>query len=181
MNKLRTAARLGIRGLIIAMLMTVNEVRALENNVHIDGTLVSEPCTLDPDGNTLTVDFGSVVMKGLYKDTRTAAIPFIITLTDCDTTLGKDVVLQLNGDESVALPGMLAAKGAGGVGIAIGLETPEGIAIAFNKQTPAFAIADGTTQIPLQAWVQAEPDAIKNKSLVAGEFSAAATLDVSYP
>lgn len=170
-----------ISGLFITLLMTAQSAQALDNNLQIGGTLVSEPCTLDPAQNTLTVDFGPIIMKGLYKEARTASIPFMITLSDCDTTLGKTVAITLSGDESKALPGMLAAKGTGGSGIAVGLETPEGIGVAINKEMPAYTLQNGATQIPLQAWIEAEPDAIKNQSLIAGEFSATATLDVRYP
>ncbi|MCG3100569.1 fimbrial protein [Enterobacter sp. DRP3] len=180
MTKPLTTAKRVMRGLLIALFMTMHSVQALDNNLQIGGTLVSEPCTLDPVQNTLTVDFGPLIMKGLYKDTRSAVIPFTITLSDCDTTLAQSVVLTLNGEESLGLPGMLAATGTGGKGIAIGLETPEGVAVAINKEIPAYTLTD-TTLIPLQAWVEAEPDAIKNQSLIAGEFSATATLDVRYP
>ncbi|HDX4051638.1 TPA: fimbrial protein [Enterobacter soli] len=151
------------------------------DNLQIRGVLVNEPCVLDPTENTLTVDFKTVIKKGLYKETRTPAFPFTIRLTDCDTSIGKDVMLTLSGDESTALPGLLTTHGSGSAGIAIGIEMPDKTPIAVNKATAAYALQDDVTEIHLQAFVEAEPDAIKNQTLVAGDFSATATINASYP
>lgn len=169
-------------GLIFLLVgLSVRPARAVDNNLQISGALVSEPCTLDVKGNTLSVDFGTVIEKSLYSDTRTHGVPFTVTLTDCDTSLGSDVNLTFGGEESIPLPGLLVATGAGASGIAIGIETPEGVSLPLNTPTKAFPLQNGTTAIVLQAYVQAEPDAITARSLVPGEFTAAATIDASYP
>ncbi len=154
---------------------------AQDKNLQISGTLVNEPCTMNPDNNTLSVAFGSVIEKTLYSDSRTKPVPFKVTLTDCDTSIAKSLNLTFSGTEDAALPGMLAASGDGGKGIAIGIATAEGVSLPVNQTTPAFALQDGTTVINLQAWVEAEPDVIAQQSLISGEFSAVATIDASYP
>lgn len=159
----------------------VMQANALDNNLQISGTLVSEPCTLDADSNTLTVAFGAVIAKSLYRDSRTTPVPFAVTLTDCDTSIAQAVELTFSGTEDAALPGKLAASGEGGTGIAIGIETAEGVELPINTTTPAFALQEGTTAINLQAWVQAEPEAIAQQSLIVGDFSAVATIGASYP
>lgn len=166
---------------VLLLLTTSSALAAQSNNLQMDGALVFEPCTLDSTINTLEVDFGTVIKKGLYKDHRTYAVPFVITLTDCDTSLGKIVNLMLSGPESKGLPGYLATTGAGSSGIAVGIETPEGKLLPINQLSPAYKLQDNATIIPLQAYVEAEPDAIKNQTLVAGDFSATATLEASYP
>ncbi|UIL51498.1 MULTISPECIES: fimbrial protein [Pantoea] len=169
-------------GLVLLLWLTVaGPSQALENNLQISGTLVTEPCTLDVNNNTQTVDFGTVIEKGLYKDVRTPGVPFTISLTECDISLGKTVSLTLTGAESTPLPGYLTATGSGSAGVAIGIETPEGKNLPVNQAMTGFALNDGTTEIVLQAYVQAEPDAIKNQSLVPGAFSATATIDAEYP
>lgn len=166
--------------LLLGLLMD-GPAQALENNLQISGTLVTEPCTLDVNNNTLAVDFGTVIEKGLYKDVRTPGVPLTITLTECDISLGKTVNLTLTGAESTPLTGYLATTGAGSAGIAIGIETLEGVNQPVNKAMTGLALNDETTQIVLQAYVQAEPEAIKNQSLVPGAFSATATIDAEYP
>ena len=152
-------------------------------NLQMDGTLVTEPCTLDPDGNSLTLPFGTIIKKGLYKDPRTPGLPFNVTLTDCDTSLGQSAMLTFTGVESQAanMSGFLSTTGPGSEGIVIGIETPDGQPIKINEPTPAMALRDGVTTIPLQAYVQATPESVGKQSLVAGDFSATATLDVAYP
>lgn len=171
----RTAA------VLLLALLAVPAVHAAGSNLQISGTLVTEPCSLDVNGNTLTVDFGTVIEKGLYKDIRTPGVPLTITLTDCDISLGKTVTLTFSGTESAALPGYLAATGDGSDGIAIGIETPDGTALPVNRASAGFSLQDGTTQIPLRAYVEVEADAIKNRTLTPGEFSASATIDAEYP
>lgn len=161
--------------------LAASPASAQDNNVQISGALVSEPCTLDAGTNTLTIALGSVIAKSLYSDSRTAPVPFIVTLTDCDTAIAKAVELTFNGTEDAALPGKLAASGEGGTGIGIGIATAEGVELPVNQSTPAFALQDGTTAISLQAWVEAEPNAVTQQSLTPGEFSAVATIDASYP
>lgn len=167
-----------LAGLLI--LMFTKSAAAL-THLEISGTLVTEPCILDINDNTLEVEFGTVIEKGLYKDVRTPGVPLTIRLTDCDISIGKTVNLMFTGTESSALPGYLSTTGAGSAGVAIGIETPDGVNLPVNKSTPGFDLQDGTTQITLQAYVEAEPEAIKNQSLVPGTFSATATIDAEYP
>lgn len=169
-------------GLILLLgMLIIGPSQALEKNLQISGKLVTEPCTLDVNNNTQTIDFGTVIEKGLYKDVRSPGVPLTISLTECDINLGKTVNLTLAGAESKPLPGYLIATGSGSAGVAIGIETPEGKNLPINKSMTGFALNDGTTDIVLQAYVQAEPDAIKNQSLVPGAFSATATIDAEYP
>lgn len=174
------AGPIAVIGLFMLTTVGMSPANAADN-LQIKGTLVNEPCVLEPTGNTLAIDFRTVIKKGLYKDKRTPAIPFTIRLTECDTSIGKEVMITLKGDESTALPGMLSPGGSGGTGIAIGIETPDKTPVPVNKETFAFSLQDGLTEIHLQTFVEAEPDAIKNQTLIAGDFSATATINVSYP
>lgn len=175
-----------VTGAALSCLLAVSPVRALDNNLSVTGTLVTEPCALDVDQNTLTVDFGTVIKKGLYGE-PTRPQPLTVTLTGCDLSLGASVSLVFTGTESSGLPGYLAATGDGGAGVAIGLETLDGTAIPVNAVSPVYDLAanlqaDGATVLlPLQAFVQAEPDAIRDHSLVSGDFSATAVIAATYP
>lgn len=165
---------------VIALMAGVQPGHARNNNLNITGNLVSEPCSIDTD-KPLEVDFKTVILKTLYSDSRSAALPFNVELKECDTTLGQSVTLTFKGAESGALPGLITAEGAGSSGIAIGMQQPDGTALPFNKPTPAYALEDGTTTITLQAYVQAEPKALADKTLVPGDFSATSTFEVAYP
>lgn len=175
-------ARVPLCVLSLALLaaINVNEARALDNNLHFSGSLVSEPCNLDPQTSDITVDFSSVVEKYLYQNTRTQGMPFVVNLTDCDISLGNKVTMTFKGTENSALPGLLAVTGTA-KGIAIGMETPEGTALPFNQPTPEYAITTGNNQITLQAYVQGEPVAIAQKTITPGDFSATATFELAYP
>lgn len=162
-------------------LLMAASVQASDNNLQISGALVTEPCNLDVNNNTLAVDFGTVIEKGLYKDIRTLGVPLHITLTDCDISLGKTVSITLSGSESSSLPGYMTTTGTGSTGIDIGFELPDGKKLPVNQPSPEFNLQDGIVQITLMAYVRAESDAIKNKSLVPGDFKATATIDAAYP
>lgn len=164
---------------IIISLLSAEPVQAIENNLKIGGNLVSEPCTLDPDKSTQVVDFKSVISEALYRHTRTNPVPFTVALKDCDVSLGKTVTIKFVGTESKILPGLLATEGYSG--IAIGIEQVDSTPLLFNKETPAYELENGINTIKLQAFVQAEPDSISNKTLQPGSFSATAMIEVAYP
>lgn len=76
-------------------MVSMGELQAKNNNLHFDGTLVAEPCELDPNTTDITLDFGTVIDKYLYLNTRTHSQPFAINLIECDISLGKEVVMTL--------------------------------------------------------------------------------------
>jgi len=157
---------------------------ALENNVEITGHLVSEPCTLDPASASISLDFKSLVNKFFYRTARTPGEVFHIVLKDCDASLGKNATVTFIGSESQALPGLLAADGGGSRGLVFGIEmtTANGtVPVPVNKPSPVFALSNGTMDLTLQGYVQAEPAAIQNRTITAGPFMATATFEIAYP
>lgn len=170
----------GALGLALLSAVGLDDARAVENNLHFSGALVSEPCNLDPQTTDFKVDFGMVVEKYLYLNTRTKSVPFVVSLTDCDISLGNKAILTFKGTESSALPGLLAVTG-GAAGVAIGMETPDGTALPFNQPTPEYSLANGTNHLTLQAYVQGEPTAIAQQTITPGDFSATAIFELAYP
>ncbi|WNN49339.1 fimbrial protein [Siccibacter colletis] len=164
---------------LITLAVAISPVQAVESNLQFGGTLVSDPCDLDPETTDLEIDFGSVIEKDLYLHTRTQGVPVVINLINCDTTLGDAVSLTFKGTENSALPGMLAVTGtAAGIGIA--LETQDGSPLPFNRATPSMTLAQGNNSIALRAYVTGEPEAIKNQTMTPGDFSAIATFEMEY-
>ncbi|CVC83195.1 Major fimbrial subunit precursor [Serratia marcescens] len=156
-------------------------VAAAADNLHFSGALVAEPCVIPPGQETIALDFGGVVDKYLYQYRRTPGLAFEIVLADCDPALGKTVSVTLQGSESRALPGLLAlASGSGATGIAIGLETPAGAALPINRASDKITLLPGANAVRLQAYVQAEPGALANKTLEYGAFGAVATFNLNY-
>lgn len=164
--------------LISAMVFPCGSTLAANNNLSFDGTLVSEPCNLDPATSEITVDFGTVIDKELYKYARTAGKPFTINLTECDPSLANSVTMTFSGTESSALPGFLAVTGTPGV--TIGMESSTGTPVPFNKPSPASQIFAGNNSVTFNAFVQAEPDAISQHTIATGSFSSIATFEMAY-
>lgn len=155
-------------------------VEASEDNMNFNGTLVSDPCELDPTTSDVVVDFKSVIEKDIYLYTRTASIPFNINLTGCDTSLGNVVTFTFKGTEDTALAGDLAVTGTA-KGIAIGLENEDGVRIPLNQASPELTLAAGSNSFIFKAYVIGESEAITNQTITPGDFSATATFEMAYP
>jgi type 1 fimbria pilin len=150
------------------------------DNIRYFGSLVAEPCTLLPSDGGIVVEFDTVIDKYLYLNGRTLSKPFELHLMDCDIRLGNTVSMTFRGMESLAMPGLLALESSQASGIAIGMETQNGLILKLNKPSDAQAIVNGNNVIRLQAYVQGEPDAIKNKKIERGLFTAVATFSLEY-
>ena len=172
------AALLLAQALIVAPPVTQ---AADDNNVHLHGALVAEPCVIPPGDEEITLDFGTIIDKYLYLNTRTLGQAFEIHLEECDLTLGKTVSVSFTGMESSALPGLLAIDGgSAATGIAIGLETPSAQPLPLNQASNKSLLQEGGTSIALKAYVQGEPDALRDQSIERGPFSAVATFNLEY-
>ncbi|MEE4412021.1 MULTISPECIES: fimbrial protein [unclassified Serratia (in: enterobacteria)] len=150
-------------------------------NMRLHGALVAEPCVIPPGDETVVLDFDTVIDKYLYMNTRTHGQPFELHLAQCDLSLGKTVKVTFSGNESAALPGLLALNGASQAsGIAIGMETPQGEPLPINQPGKAQALVSGANILTAHAYVQGEPDALKHKVIERGPFSAVATFSLEY-
>lgn len=167
---------------LLFLVVGVGACRA-DSQVDFDGTLVEDPCTLavGTQGTEQTVDFGTVINKYLYANTRSPVQTFTILLQDCDTSLGKTVSFIFHGTEDTTQPGLLALDPTSGAqGVAIGLASADGTPLPINEDSGIFTLNDGDTQISFQTYVQASPAAIANSAIVVGEFSATATFEMVY-
>ncbi|EPN2807081.1 fimbrial protein [Serratia marcescens] len=171
------AAALLLAQALVATPLSVMAADENENNVYFHGALVSEPCVVSSGDEEIQLDFGTVIDKYLYLNTRTLGQPFEIHLEECNLLLGNMVTVTFKGTQSIALPGLLAIDG---MGIAIGLETLEGRPLAINKASDKFSLQKGGNVIALKAYVQGEPKAITNRSIGRGLFSAVATFSLEY-
>jgi type 1 fimbria pilin len=154
----------------------------MAETVNFDGTLVEDACEVYPGDENIELDFGSVVDKYLYLNTRTHSQPFTIRLVNCDLVLGREVKVTFSGTENGALSGLLAIDASSQAsGIAIGLETASGTALPINTGEYTQSLHSGNgNDVNLQAYVQGEPLALQTKTLGRGAFLATATFELNY-
>ena len=155
----------------------------LADDVRFDGTLVEDACEIYPGDENIELDFGTVVDKYLYLNIRTHSQPFTIRLINCDLVLGKEVQVTFTGNESKTLSGLLALDSASQAkGIAVGLETIDGIPIKLNKAKGYLQAlhAGNGNNLKLQAYIQGEPTALQSQNIVLGNFLATATFMLEY-
>jgi len=178
------------KGLITLAMLASVQAFAAEKQVSADvdftGTLVAEPCVVSPgpDGDNVVVDFGTIPDKTFYSiyGRRTGLQSFHILLTECDTTLSKEVKVTFTGTEDAEQPGLLAVSSSSGVKhVAIGLQTHTGDDLPFNKQTQGYTLYDGNTQLNFKAYMQASDEGVANHSVGRGAFEAVSTFELEYP
>ncbi|MFP2166580.1 fimbrial protein [Enterobacter ludwigii] len=172
-------------GILLLGICGINSVQGRppppEVGLKYTGSLVAEPCVIEPGYEDIVLDFGTIIDKYLYLNTRTQSKLFEIHLAECDLSIGKTVSVTFQGTESVELTGLLAVDSSSEAkGIAIGLETTEAKPLAFNKESDKFALQAGNNLIALNAYVQGEPTSIRNKNITRGPFSAVATIRLEY-
>ncbi|HEB0103791.1 TPA: fimbrial protein [Serratia marcescens] len=180
MNNVRQTAAWR-RAIGAMMLLGASWGCAAIDNLRFSGALVAEPCTLRPGDEDIRLEFGTVIDKYLYAYGRTPGKAFSLVLQDCDISLGNSVKVTFNGAESITLPGLLRPDGDSlAKGIALGLETAAGKPLALNKPSEAYVIGKGSNSLQLQVYVQGEPEAIAQKRIGLGAFSAVATFGLEY-
>jgi type 1 fimbria pilin len=154
---------------------------AAQSDVNFSGTLVKEPCVLDPKDSAINLDFGTVINKMLYSHTRTNGLPFALHLQDCDLSLGDNVVLTFNGAEDLEQPGLLAFDATSTAsGVALGIETVDNLPLPINKPLEKIKLTPGSNQIDLMVYISASAEAIKNKSIMPGNVSALMSFGLEY-
>lgn len=152
------------------------------DNLSFKGNLVAAPCALRPGDEVKLIDMKDVSSGELYANTRTPGRAFQLHLEGCDSSIADSVTTTFSGTPNAALHGLLALDG-GSVarGIALGLETPANVPLPINVTSEKQALNDGDNVIEFKAYVRAEPQAIADKSIKAGAFTATSTFLLDYP
>lgn len=150
-------------------------------DLALKGALVAAACTIRVGDEALAIDLGKVGTHYLYLNTRTQGQTFQIHLEGCDTSISDKVTTTFSGSESIKLPGLLALDGSIEKGVAIGLETLAGAALPLNVASDRQVLSNGANVIALKAFVKAEPQAIANRLIKPGQYSAVSTFTLGYP
>ncbi|EOC1324719.1 type 1 fimbrial protein [Cronobacter dublinensis] len=167
--------------LLVTILTLATAIHAAEDNVHFSGSLITEPCTLAEADKDIHLDFGSVIEKSLYQYQRTKSQSFSLHLIECDPTVLSTVSVTFQGTADTELTSMLAPDPSSTAkGVAIGFELADGTPLAINHPSPYSQLTNGSNTLTFQAFVQAQPIVIANKSITAGDFSAISTFILAY-
>lgn len=164
-----------------ALLINASNALAVSNNLRITGNLVEEPCTILPGDESIVMDFFDTPEKNFYAYGETQSKEFVIKLADCDTSIGKWVEVTFSGAPSTALPGFLAlSTGSVASGFAVGLQNADKSPLKMEDKGAKVTLQDGANQLRFYAYLKGEPDAIANKSIKVGPYSAVATFKLDY-
>lgn len=146
------------------------------------GSLVAQPCWMNPDFANRVFDMGNIPNADLYYNPHSRMTNFSIVLSGCDFgETGKGTVTtRFEGNESAELPGYLALTPAN-TGAAIGLMTQKGAKLPLGETSAPVQVANGGNILNFTAYVQAEPTALANHTIALGDFTATATFFLEYP
>ncbi|WP_426506271.1 fimbrial protein [Serratia proteamaculans] len=181
MMRLKAVKRSALAGWASVVLLALSLPVQAKENMRFHGALVAEPCVIPPGEESVRLDFGTVIDKYLYQNTRTHGQPFELHLAQCDLSLGKTVKVTFSGIENQYLPGLLAIEGSSQAnGIAIGMETQSGKPLPINKVGEGYRLVSGNNTLTLLAYVRGEPQAIVKQTIERGPFSAIATFSLVY-
>ena len=152
------------------------------DNLSFVGNLVAQACSIRPGDEAIELLFDDQSSHYLYLNTRTQSVPFYIHLVGCDTSIANSVTTLFSGVENTELPGLLAlATGSRARGIAIGLESAAGQLLPLNVASDRQLLSSGANVIAFKAFIKAEPQAILNRSITAGNFTATSIFMLNYP
>ena len=152
------------------------------DNLNFKGNLVEQACNIRPGDEAITLELWDLTSKHLYINTRSVGKGFKLHLEDCDTTIGNTVTITFGGVENRALPGLFALdSGNGASGIGLGLETLSNKPLPVNNVSDEQVLANGSNVIELKAYVQGEPDALREQTIGHGAYRVTSTFTLDYP
>ncbi|MEM0634387.1 fimbrial protein [Providencia rettgeri] len=164
---------------ILLCFLSVNITFA--DQVNFSGVLRNAtPCNINSDSD-LIVAFNEVNDKDLYKK-RDVMQPFVITLSDCEYLPDFSYSMAFTGIENTNIKGAVAIDSDNrnaGYGIKLMNEHGE---IQLNTHYPLQVNAKNSfpTDIAFKAYILAEEEAINNKSIQLGDFTATTTFNIYY-
>ncbi|WP_447907995.1 fimbrial protein [Serratia fonticola] len=170
---------LGTWGALGGLLLTFAVGAA--DNMRFHGALVFEACDIQAGDEAQNIPLGMTPDRDLYRNQRTQGKLVQIHLVNCDTTVGTNVTATFIGTENSALPGLLAFDaGSTAAGVAVGLETSGGRLLPLNIAGDRIPLNTGSSVIAFNAFLQGEPAALANRSIVRGTFTATTTFLLDY-
>ncbi|MDY7535216.1 type 1 fimbrial protein [Pseudomonas sp. Bout1] len=169
-------------GLALLLAVGLNPWVQAADNLRFKGNLVEQACTIRPGDEAITLELWDTTSKHLYINTRTVGMGFKLHLEDCDTTIGETVTILFGGAQNPQLPGLFALdSGSGASGIGLGLETLSNKPLPVNKVSDEQVLTTGSNVIELKAYVQGEPNAIRDQTIGHGAYRVSSIFTLDYP
>ncbi|WP_455548255.1 fimbrial protein [Dryocola clanedunensis] len=150
--------------------------------MDFSGSLVAQPCWMNPEFANRAVDMGEIPNADLYYNPHSRSFTFTIILSGCDFGEAGEgtVTTRFEGNESAELPGYLAMSTAG-TGAAIRILTQQGAPLPLGQESAPVHVSNGGNVLNFNAYVQAEPTALADRTVELGDFTATATFFLDYP
>ncbi|MEQ4693594.1 fimbrial protein [Providencia manganoxydans] len=159
--------------------------------MNFDGTLVDTPCRIDQSSLNQNIVFLNSSPRDYWQFPAIRPTEkFTIKLIQCDAkSLWKSVKIKFNGQTESAMGAeqqkyLSLSSGANKGKLAIGFVDIDGsqrITLGQNHNGgKGTQLNDGTMLLTFNAFVQASPNAIANKSVVPGMYNATVEFEVSY-
>lgn len=171
----------------IASLSVATGVHALGEllggDINFRGTVVALGCNIVPSSENIVVDFGEISTRDLYANGKSGLEEFKIELQGCSSAVFKAITVTFSGTQNANMPDRLAVSSLStnaASGIGIGLEESNGTAITLGTPTSATTISDVNMQLNFKAFVEGEPDALRDQTLQTGAFRATANYILNY-
>ena len=156
-------------------------IYANADHVEFTGILRNAiPCSINNDSD-LVIPFNEVNDKDLYKK-RDIMQPFDLTISGCEHLPDFSYTMAFTGVENLNIRGAISIDSDDGkAGYAIKLNY-DGNDILLNTEYPVFFINENnlSTELTFKAFVLGEEDAIQNKSIRLGDFTATTTFNIYY-
>ena len=152
-------------------------------DINFKGTVVALGCSIVPSSKHVAVDFGEISTRTLYAEKKSVPQEFKIELQGCNSEIFKSVTVTFSGTKNANMDDRLAITSISpnsASGIGVGLEESDGTAIMLDTPTSATTISDATMQLNFKAFVEGEPDALKDQTLQTGPFRATANYILNY-
>lgn len=166
-----------------ALLLSTAAQADTSTNINYSGTLIALPCTVAPGKENLHVTMNEVPTKSLYRFKRTAPKLLSFTLEDCDPALATNITFKLTPIEANTDPeGLLdftPSSEAKGAGIAFEFLNGEQILLNTEYKYPE-EIQKGNMTLQMNAFLQGKNDAIANRAIVPGIYSAVMVYTLQY-
>jgi len=159
-------------------------------DINFDGNLLDRPCQVASESQEQNVMFMVHPTKDFWSlPARSPVEKFTIHLADCDTSsVWKVVKLKFSGAAEMNMQGQsdyfLKVTGENEGKLAVGLldtdgKTPLKLGVAHNHEQ-GTQINRTDLQLIFGAFVQATPEAVAEKSVKPGQYSAIANFELAY-
>lgn len=149
--------------------------------LRLHGRIIDQPCMVSPESVDQSVDMGVVDVRELYSSGSGNQVPFVIRLTRCKPGIFRMAKVTFTGTADQQIKGGLAFSAGSARGAGIRLYDVSQTPLDLGTPSRGY-ILGGSSENELQffARVEGHPDAIAEKNIKPGDYTAVANFIVSY-